>query len=148
MARTSRESETRENTSRTSDSWRPASILPTPAEEPGYRFRYVRTSILGDTDAKNVSTRFREKWEPVRAEDYKDLEVLPDPTAKFEGSVEIGGLVLCKTAAENVERRNDYFAQRNQAQMEAVDNSFLKSEDRRMPLHSERRSRTTFGSGQ
>ena len=46
--RTPRESDTRkEEQYRSDDSWAPASILPTPKEQDGWTFRWIRTSILG-----------------------------------------------------------------------------------------------------
>ncbi len=149
MVRSTRDGEGRENEVRSkNDSWMPSSALPVPNPEPGYKFRYIRTATRGEADVKNVSSRIRDRWEPVKAADHPELEILPDPNARFGSEhVEIGGLVLCKTAEENVERRNEYYAQRNDQQMETVDSNYLRQEDRRMPLHSARRSRTTFGSG-
>ena len=61
--------------------------------------------------------------------------------------IEIGGLLLCKTAEEFVEQRNDYYAAQTQAQTKAIDNSFMRESDPRMPLFAERKSSTSFGKG-
>ena len=46
-----------------------------------------------------------------------------------------------------MEQRKEYFAQKNQAQMESVDNNFMRESDARMPLFREKRSTTSFGKG-
>ena len=72
------------------------------------------------------------------------MHVMPDVDSKFEGNVEVGGLLLCKTATENVEARRDYMNDQNARAMEAVDNNFLRESDPRMPvLRPEKSTRTT-----
>jgi hypothetical protein len=85
----------------------------------------------------------REGWEPVRAEDHPELQL----QASANGNVELGGLMLCKMPTERVDARNEYFEQHTQAQMESVDNSFLRNNDPRMPMFSEKRSSTSRGGG-
>ena len=64
----SRESTTkREDEQRPSDKWVPEGVLPEPESQDGYVFRWIRTSSQGQTDNTNVSMRFRQGWEPVRA---------------------------------------------------------------------------------
>jgi hypothetical protein len=147
-SRTNREADTREATQR-EQGWKPPSMLPVPIPEPGYAFRWIRTSMLGNADAKNVSARIREGWEPVRAEDHPELQLVSEGDSRFPGCVEVGGLLLCKTAIENVTARNRYYEKRAAEQISSVDNSFLRENDSRMPLsRPERRTRTTFGSGE
>lgn len=146
MARETRDSETREENQR--KGWKPPSLLPVPLPQPGIAFRYIRTSTMGDADIKNVSSRMREGWVPVKAEDHPELEVLRDPESRFKDGIEIGGLLLCQTASENVSQRKKYYEDRTQQQMESVDQDYLRANDPRMPLsRPERRTRTTFGSG-
>lgn len=146
--RIKRTSQTRDAEQRPSDSWTPASILPTPEERDGFVFRWVRTSSLGNQDNTNVSKKFREGWVPVASEDHPELQVMSDVGSRFEGNIEIGGLLLCKCPKEIVEKREAYYQQRANGQMQAVDNNFLRENDPRMPLlNPERSSRTTFGRG-
>ena len=146
--RTKRASEAREVEQRPSDSWKPASVLPTPEPQDGWVFRWVRTSTLGKADNTNVSQKFREGWTPVRAEDHPELEVMSDIGSRFEGNIEIGGLLLCKASEAEMQKRQDYFQQMAENQMESVDNNFLRENDPRMPvLNPERSTRTTFGRG-
>jgi len=63
------------------------------------------------------------------------------------GNVEVGGLMLCKMPTERVEARNNYYESQAKAQMESVDNNFMRNNDPRMPLFSETKSSTTKGVG-
>jgi hypothetical protein len=129
------------------NAWTPPQLLPSPKAQPGWAFRWVRTSILGQLDPTNASAKFREGWVPVKAEDHPEIMMIADPTGKFPGSIEIGGLVLCKAPTEMVDARKEWFDSQTQAQVEAVDNNFMRTNDARMPLFSEKRSGITFGRG-
>lgn len=142
----SRDNETRAAQERKA-SWRPPSLLPTPQAERGYKFRWVRVGSRGSLDNKNASARFREGWEPVNAKDHPELALVSDTHgATFQDGVEIGGLLLCKTAEENVDARREYYSGLAQQQMASVDNNYMRESDPRMPLlKPERRTKTTFG---
>ena len=144
--RLTREVENRENTQR-KKTWAPPETLPSPKPQPGWAFRWIRTSMMGQADPTNTSAKFREGWEPVKAEDYPELMYQADPNSRFKGNIEIGGLLLCKGPEELRDQRNTYYNRQAESQMEAVDNSFMRTEDKRMPLFNERRSTTSFGQG-
>lgn len=147
-SRAPREANSRDNAGRKTDSWKPASVLPVPDPQDGWVFRWVRTSTVGNSDNTNVSQKFREGWVPVKAVDHPELQVMSDINSQFEGNIEIGGLLLCKAPAEDVEARREYYDRMAQSQMQTVDNSFLRENDPRMPvLNPERSTRTTFGKG-
>jgi hypothetical protein len=143
----SRENETRAAKARKT-TWRPPSLLPTPDAQDGYKFRWVRVGSRGTPDHKNASARFREGWEPVNAKDHPELLVVSDSHGtSFQDGVEIGGLLLCKTSAENVDARREYYANMAESQMASVDNNFMRENDPRMPLlRPERKSKLSFGS--
>ena len=128
-----REQSTREETAR-KKAWAPASLLPDPAPEDGYKFRYIRKSMLGVSDPTNFSRKTREGWETCRLEDHPELALMVDKDAQASGLVEIGGLILCKMPTEMIEQRTDYINRNNQAQIDSVDNSFMRENDPRMPL--------------
>ena len=60
---------------------------------------------------------------------------------------EVGGLLLCRIPKEFLEQRMKYYEAQNKAQMESVDNNFLRQSDARMPLFAEKSSKVSFGSG-
>jgi len=127
--------------------WQPPEVLPDPMPHPGWVFRWIRTSLLGTPDPMNVSAKTREGWVPVRAEDHPELALHADESSKFKGCIEVGGLLLCKAPEEMAKQRDEFYAKQAQAQMEAVDNNFMKVNDNRMPLFNQRRTETTFGRG-
>lgn len=144
--RTPRDLETRAKAERPK-AWMPPTMLPDPDPEPGYVFRWVRVSTLGNNDPSNVSGKFREGWEPVKAADHPEIQLMGSGEGRFPGSVEIGGLILCKIPKELAEQRDAYYRRQAEGQMESVDNSFMRENDPRMPLFKERKSEVKFGRG-
>ncbi len=144
--RVQRELATRETAERPKQ-WRPAELLPEPDKQAGFKYRWVRVSMNGQQDARNLSRAIREGWEPVRVEEQPKMKLLIDPNSRFADNIEIGGLVLCKTPEELVNQRNEYYAQQTEAQAQAVDNSLMRESDPRMPIFNERKSTTSFGKG-
>jgi hypothetical protein len=142
-----RELDTREKMERPKQ-WMPPQLLPDPNPEPGYAFRWIRIASLGKDDATNISGKLREGWEPVRASDHPEIRMFgSDGNAKFPDSVQVGGLLLCKTPVEFTEQRDAYYRQQAEAQMASVDNTYMRENDPRMPMFKERKSTVTFGKG-
>jgi hypothetical protein len=120
MNRTPREIEDRELSSRPK-SWAPPDVLPEPDKQPGYAYRWIRVSTLGQSDPRNVSAKLREGWEPVMLEEQPKFRLLSDPNSRFKDNIEIGGLLLCKTPQEFVDQRDAYYAKKakDEAEVEA-----------------------------
>jgi len=127
--------------------WMPAELLPEPDKQPGYVYRWIRVSTLNNIDQRNITGKYREGWEPVASEEQPKFQLLTDPTSRFSGQIEIGGLLLCKCPIEKMEARNDYYSKQTRAQAEAVDNNLMRQSDPRMPIFQERKSSTSFGKG-
>ena len=127
--------------------WQQADLLPEPDREPGFAYRWIRVSTLNEFDQRNITGKFREGWEPVASEEQPKFKLLADPNSRFNGNIEIGGLLLCKTPVELMEQRNAHFAKQTQAQTEAVDNNLMRQSDARMPIFKESKSSTSFGKG-
>ena len=144
--RVTREVENREFSERPKQ-WMLPEMLPEPDKQAGYNYRWIRVSTLNAADPRNLSAKLREGWEPVRIEEQPKFRLLVDPTSRYKDNIEIGGLLLCKTPGEFVEQRNQHFAHQTQQQTEAVDNSFMRQSDARMPLFKERKSSSSFGKG-
>jgi hypothetical protein len=144
--RLTRELETRTQQERPKQ-WAPAELLPEPDKQPGFVYRWIRVSTLDKADPRNLSAKLREGWEPVKVSEQPKFQLLIDPSSRFKDNIEIGGLVLCKTPQEFVGQRNEYYANQTQAQTTAIDNSFMRESDSRMPLFSEKKSSTSFGKG-
>ena len=146
QTRAPREAESR-NVSYRPESWRPPETLPSPDERPGWSHRWVRLSTLGVADPGNISSKLREGYEPCKAEEYPELMMHASTEGRFIGNIEVGGLLLCRIPDEFMAQRAAYYAKQNQAQMDSVDNNFLRDSDPKMPLFSEKKSKVTFGSG-
>jgi len=143
--RNSRNTQTRDESKR-KVSWTRPSMLPVPEPREGIEYRWIRTSTLGNSDNTNVSSRFREGWTPVRKDDHPNLQVVSDIDSRFTDNIEVGGLLLCQNSTENVQARRDAQLQQAESQMDAVDNSYLRNSDPRMPvLKPERSTRNSFG---
>lgn len=144
--RLTRDLQTRETAQR-AQQWVQPTGLPTPQPEEGYSFRWVRTALLGQFDPTNTSAKFREGWEPVKAESQPHMHAFSDPNSRFKGNIEIGGLLLCKIPKEFMEQRAAFYKKASSDQINAVDNSFMQQNDARMPLFKDNRTSVTFGSG-
>jgi len=144
--RQSRELDTRETFARPT-AWRPPETLPMPNDRPGWTHRYVRISTMGTADPSNISSKLREGYEPCKAEDYPELMMHASIEGRFKGGVEVGGLLLCRIPEEFMTQRAKYYENLNKSQVDSVDNNFLRENDPRMPLFSEKRTKVTFGSG-
>ena len=142
--RLNRDLKTREKEIR-KKAWSRPEVLPSPNPEPGYNFHWVRVSTQGQVDATNVSSKIREGWEPVKAEDHPEITLVTVEQDRFKDNVVIGGLMLCKAPTELVEERTAYYGDQTQSQMRSVDNNLMRENDPRMPLFSE--TKVTFGNG-
>ena len=127
--------------------WQQSELLPEPDREPGYAYRWIRVSTLQQADARNLSTKLREGWEPVRIEEQPQFSLLIDPQSRYKDNIEIGGLLLCKTPTDFVQQRNTYVQGQTDAQSKAVDNNLMRQSDARMPIFKEGRSEVSFGKG-
>jgi hypothetical protein len=144
--RMTRELDTREKMERPKQ-WMPPQLLPDPTPEAGYAYRWVRIATQGKDDPTNISGKLREGWEPVRASDHPEIRLFGQSEGNFPDSIQIGGLMLCKTPVEFVRQRAAYYQKQTDAQMQSVDNTYMRENDPRMPMFKERRSEVTFGKG-
>ena len=127
--------------------WRPPETLPMPDDRPGWTHRYVRISTLGTADPSNISSKLREGYEPCKGEEYPELMMHASTEGRFKGNIEVGGLLLCRIPSEFMAQRAKHYENLNKSQVDSVDNNFLRENDPRMPLFSEKRTKVTFGSG-
>ena len=144
--RLAREVQTRSEAERPK-AWQRPETLPEPDKQPGFAYRWIRVTTNGQVDAKNISAKLREGWEPVRIEEQPKFKMLADPNSRYKDNIEVAGLLLCKMPEEFVEQRTAYYAKVTRDNMDAVDNNFMRASDERMPLFKEKKSSTSFGQG-
>jgi|TARA_R110000796_G_scaffold6682_4_gene23441 hypothetical protein len=146
--RTPRANETRVKETR-KEPWRPPSMLDAPPAPEGYKHRWIRESVMGFDDRKNISARAREGYELVRGEEYPDFDIPTVDDGKHAGVIGVGGLLLARVPLETVESRTNYFEQLAQDQMKAVDNELAREQHPAMPIsRPDRSSSVTFGGPQ
>ena len=142
---TSRANQTRSKSERPKV-WVPPSSLDAPPAPDGFRYRWIRAEVQGFQDTTNITSRQREGYELVRAEEVEnasDYPVLDE--GKYKGVIGVGGLLLAKVPVEIAKQRQDYMPKRHEERNEAVENDLMKEQDNRMPINIERQSRVTFG---
>ena len=142
--RTSRASQTREKETR-KKVWTPPSPLDAPPAPTGFRHRWVRAETLGFVDTKNVSSRLREGYELVRADQYPDSDYPVIEDGKYAGVIGVGGLLLTRVPEEIAQQRAEYYAKQAGDQVQAMDNDLMKEQHPSMPINVDRQTRVTFG---
>ena len=145
--RKNRDIETRDELDVRTKTWAPPSLLPEFKKQPGWAYRWVRVTLANEPDARNASSKMREGWEPVKHSEHPEIKLTSNPNSQYKDAVEVGGLILCKMPQEMVDQRNAYYKDKAEGQAKAVDNSFMKENDPRMPLFSDKKSTTSFGKG-
>jgi len=153
--RSPRELESREAEYTDEYAYQPPSILPDPAPEGGFDFRWVRHSNLGEADARNMSYRTREGWVPVKAGEHPELlaglstsagDDRVEPTE--DDHIMVGDLILMKIDSRRARARQKYYSDLAAAQIDGANRDMLRDSDARMPLKvAENRSATRFGDG-
>ena len=141
-----RSTESRNQTQRPQQ-WMPPELLPEPDKQPGYRYRWIRVTLTGQSDARNISSKIREGWEPVKVEEQPQYALLVNGEGRWKDCVQVGDVLLCKTPEEMAEQRNNHYLKQSEQQIRAVDNNLMKQNDPRMPLFKESSSSTTRGGG-
>jgi len=137
--------QTREQAQRQAD-WSPPSMLPDPHPRDGFVHRWVRLATLGTIDPTNMNARLREGWVPVKAEDYPEIYNSVIDSERFADNIVSGGLILCKAPIDHMRACDTAHRNLAAAQVDAVDNNYLRESDPRMPmLRPERSSRVTYG---
>jgi len=53
--------------------------------------------------------------------------------------------MLARIPEETVEERTEYFREQTRTQMDAVDQNLMREQHPLMPIHSDRKSRVSFG---
>jgi hypothetical protein len=143
--KTSRANDTRSKSERPKV-WVPPSSLDAPPAPDGFRYRWIRAESVGFQDTKNISSRLREGYELVRAEEVEnasDYPVLDE--GRYKGVIGVGGLLLAKVPIEIAKQRQEYMTRRHAERSEAVNNDLMKEQDKRMPINVDRQTRVTFG---
>lgn len=148
--RSSHAKDTREKTKRLRP-WAPPSSLDAPPAPDGYRHRWIRVEARGVDDTKNLSSRIREGFEPVRADQYTGTEyegLYPVVDAgRYQGVIGVGGLILARIPLEIAAQRTAYYADQSAGLMAAADTELMQvnAHDTMRISSPSRKNRVTFG---
>ena len=142
--KTSRASQSREQTKRRT-TWTPPSSLDAPPAPAGFHHRWIRAETMGFTDIKNIAGKLRSGYELVRADEYPGSEYPTVTEGKYKGIIGVGGLLLSRIPDELVKARDEYFRKMTQDKDDAIESDLLKDQHPSMPINAERQTRVTFG---
>ena len=101
----------------------------------GLALRWIRISIKGNDDQKNVGNKLQAGWVFVSPEEVPELAL-----TSF-----VRDEALVKMPAGKVNSRRKFYEQKANDQMDAVNAQLMKSSDSRMPITNSSRSVTTKG---
>ena len=155
--KTKRSEETREATSKQeTTSFEETNFLHIPEgvknrfNSQGMSLRWIRITLNGEDDYKNVGKRQREGWTFVSPEEVPELAStsIVKEGGRYSGVVSSGDVALAKIPTETAEERRTYYAGKTQERNEALDNTIYKDQekDRRyVKYDSKRESSVRFG---
>jgi hypothetical protein len=113
----------------------------------GLALRWIRISIKGNDDQKNVGNKLQLGWEFVSPEEVPEMALTSfvRDEGRYQGAVCRGDVALVKMPAGKVNSRRKFYEQKANDQMDAVNAQLMKSSDSRMPITNSSRSVTTKG---
>jgi hypothetical protein len=124
----------------------PPSYLDAPKpNDDGIKYRWLRVSMGGEDDARNISKRKREGYEFVKKDEHPDFDVPMHETGKYAGVIGSGDLVLAKIPVEMAEAKSEYYRNKTKSQTSAVEADILKEQHPSMPLTQKRSSSVSVG---
>jgi len=142
--KTSRASQTRDNSAK-KKTWTPPSSLDAPPAPTGFRHQWIRAESMGFQDTKNVAASLREGYELVRADEYPESNYPVETEGRYAGVIGVGGLLLARIPEEIAQQIDAYYAKQTADKEEAINNDLMKEQHPSMPINNERQTRVTFG---
>lgn len=128
--------------------WAPPALLYAPDPPDGFIHRWVRFEVLGHADTKNIGSRLREGFEPVRSDEYPEFDCQVIDHGRHSGIISNGGLILCRFPIKTQQERKTYFENLTEDQNDAVHQDLMSENDRAMPLDQpQNESKVLFGGG-
>ena len=113
-------SSTRDEEIRPQTNWTPPALLDAPQARPGFKQRWVATTILGKETPDNVYKRMREGWEPRKSETVKEQHFPTINHGQWVGCIGIEGMVLCEMPEEKHDAMKTYYGEKSLEQNDAL----------------------------
>lgn len=115
--------------------WIRPSSLHAPDPRPGMVQRWIRISVRGAEDPRNVNMRTREGWRP------RDASTIPDDFAEMgsraglsEGRFIVDDLMLCEMPKAVYQQQRDYYQGLTDSQMSAVEHDLENAQVPGQPI--------------
>jgi hypothetical protein len=136
----------RDEETRPQTSWTPPALLDAPQARPGFKQRWVATTILGKETPDNVYKRMREGWEPRKSDTVKEQNFPTINHGQWVGCIGIEGMVLCEMPDEKHQAMKAYYSEKSDQQNDALSGE-LDSLGRRsgQTIYQDRKSSTSRG---
>lgn len=103
--------------------WMRPSSLHAPDPRDGMKQRWIRISVRGVDDPRNVNLRMREGWTPRPVESIpSEFQMMGVQETQTQGRLIVDDLMLCEMPEERWKARAAYYQKLTQDQMVAVEN--------------------------
>jgi hypothetical protein len=116
-------------------------------DDTGFALKWVRISVRGEEDTKNIGVRLNEGWEfvteeecPDMARNFKGLD-----HGRLSGCIIRGDVALAKMPHDLREDRIFRANERTRMLNEAVNNNLMRDNDSRAPITNASKSRARTG---
>ena len=139
-------SSARDEEIRPQTNWTPPALLDAPQARPGFKQRWVATTIQGKETPDNVYKRMREGWEPRKSETVKEQHFPTINHGQWVGCIGIEGMVLCEMPEEKHDAMKTYYGEKSLEQNDALSGE-LDSLGRRsgQTIYQDRKSSSSRG---
>lgn len=122
--------------------WKRFSALEAPPPRPGMTQRWIRTAVGLSADPKNVSRKFREGWQPRKAETVPDGYSPPIISfQQFGDVIGVEDVILCERPEKMTRQRNAYYRKKTQRMTQAVEEDLHRVEVPGLPIEYSSRTR-------
>lgn len=127
--------------------WERPSNLEAPPPRPGMMQRWIRFTLEGEEDPRNVSRKMREGWRP-RSPDTIPADFMAGSSVKQAdlGRLVVDDLMLCEMPAERYQQRKRYYDAQTRNQMEAVEHDLDGVQQPGHRIVRDRQSQVELGS--
>lgn len=124
--------------------WVRPSSLEAPPEREGKTQRWVRKSLFGADDPKNLNRSWREGWRPRPPETLpEDWRVFATFANKSEGMIVVDDLILMEIDSDILEAKKRAIARNTELQIASVEHDLESSQVKGHPIVKEHKTSVT-----
>ena len=113
----------------------------------GMSLRWIRITLNGEDDYKNVGKRQREGWIFVSPEEVPELAStsIVKEGGRYNGVVSSGDVALAKIPTDKMVARQENYHNKHKQQEDSLDANLRAQSDSRMPITNSSKSTVTKG---